>query len=112
MSVEKRINSFEEFWPFYVREHANPLNRQLHFVGSSLGLVCLAALFYTGNLRFFPLGLLIGYGFAWVGHFFVEKNKPASFNYPLWSFRADWKMWALILSRRMNSEVERAIRVA
>jgi hypothetical protein len=109
---EPRITSFAAFWPFYVREHDNPLNRQLHFIGSSLGLVCLAALFYTGHLWFFPLGLLIGYGFAWVGHFFVEKNKPASFKYPFWSFRADWKMWALILAGRMNSEVERAARIA
>jgi hypothetical protein len=66
--------------------------------------VCL----YTGNLLFIPLGLMLGYGFAWVGHFFIERNKPASFNYPLWSFRADWKMWALILAGRMNVEVERA----
>jgi hypothetical protein len=108
----KRIANFEEFWPFYVREHANALNRQLHFIGSSCGLVCLFAGLYTLNWLFIPLGLVIGYGFAWVGHFFFEKNKPASFNYPLWSFRADWKMWALILTGRMQAEVERAVRVA
>ena len=106
-----RINSFDEFWPFYVREHSHPLNRQLHFIGSSLGLVCLAMVFYTGNLLFIPLGLVIGYGFAWVGHFFIEKNKPASFDYPLWSFRADWKMWARMLTGRMSPEVERALEV-
>lgn len=106
--VTSRIHSYEDFWLFYVREHAHPLNRQLHFVGSSLGLICLAVLFYTGKLFFFPLGLAIGYGFAWVGHFLVEKNRPASFGYPFWSFRSDWKMWALMLAGRMNTEVERA----
>ena len=112
MRAERRLQSFAEFWPFYVREHAHPLNRQLHFIGSSLGGVCLLALFCTGNLLLLPLGLVIGYGFAWVGHFFVEKNKPASFHYPLWSFCADWKMWAYILMGRMNAEVERAVRLA
>lgn len=103
-----RLKSFEEFWPFYVREHSHPTNRTLHFIGSTLGLVCLMILLGTGVLWFFPLGLVIGYGFAWVGHFFIERNKPASFKYPLWSFRADWKMWALILIGQMEQEVRRA----
>jgi hypothetical protein len=107
---EPYITSFGKFWLFYVHEHSHPLNRQLHFIGSSLGLVCLCTCFYTGNLLFIPLGLLLDYGFAWIGHFFIERNKPASFKYPLWSFRADWKMWALMLAGRMNSEVERALR--
>jgi hypothetical protein len=107
---ESHIISFAEFWPFYVREHSHPLNRQLHFIGSNLGLVCLCVCFYMGNLLFIPLGLMLGYGFAWIGHFFIERNKPASFNYPLWSFRADWKMWALMLTGRMSVEVERALR--
>ena len=107
---EQHITSFAAFWLFYVREHASPLNRQLHFIGSSLGLVCLCACLYTGKLLFIPLGLLLGYGFAWVGHFFIERNKPASFNYPLWSFRADWKMWALMLVGKMKPEVERVMR--
>jgi hypothetical protein len=64
------------------------------------------------NWRFIPLGLLLGYGFAWVGHFFIERNKPASFHYPLWSFRGDWKMWALMLRGRMQAEVERAMQAA
>jgi hypothetical protein len=107
-----RITNFEEFWLFYVREHSNALNRRLHFIGSSGGLVCLCAALATLNWLFLPLGLVIGYGFAWVGHFFVERNKPASFNYPLWSFRADWKMWALMLAGKMNPEVQRALRAA
>ncbi|MBL9123094.1 MAG: DUF962 domain-containing protein [Planctomycetaceae bacterium] len=104
--ADRRIESFEEFWPFYVGEHLSPISRALHFIGSTLALVVLGvAVFYT------PWALLaapiVGYGFAWVGHFFVEKNKPASFKYPLWSFIADWKMWAYILTGRMGSEVEK-----
>ena len=104
-----RITNFNEFWPFYVREHANALNRQVHFIGSSCGLACLIAGLYTSNWLFIPLGLLIGYGCAWIGHFFIEHNKPASFSHPLWSLRADWKMWALMLVGKMNPEVERAL---
>lgn len=103
-----RLNNFEEFWPFYVREHAHPTNRALHFIGSTFGLICLILVFMTGNIWFLPTGLALGYGFAWVGHFFVERNKPASFKYPFWSFYSDWKMWFLMLSGRMELEVRRA----
>lgn len=105
---QQPIQSFEQFWPFYVREHSHATNRLLHFIGSTLGLVCLAETFLTAHLWLIPLGLLIGYGFAWTGHFFIERNKPASFKYPLWSFRADWKMWSLMLIGRMAPEVRRA----
>lgn len=97
-SPEKRLNSFEEFWPYYVREHSHPTNRLLHFVGSTSGLVCLASAVVTGNWWFVLLSLIVGYGFAWFGHFFIERNIPATFKYPFWSFRADWKMWAQMLS--------------
>lgn len=104
-----RLNSFDEFWPFYVREHAHSANRTLHFIGSTLGLICLALAVITGSVLVLPVGLILGYGFAWVGHFFIERNKPASFKYPLWSFCADWKMWFLMLTGRMGSEVCRAV---
>jgi hypothetical protein len=107
--TQNRLKSFEEFWPFYVREHSQATNRVVHFIGSTLGLVCLIETFVTGSLWLIPLGLFIGYGFAWFGHFFIERNKPASFKYPLWSFRADWKMWSLMLFGRMESEVRRAL---
>ncbi len=112
MSQQERIKSFAEFWPYYVREHSTPGCRRLHFVGSTLGLVCLIATLVMANLWFIPLGLVIGYGFAWTGHFLIEHNKPATFQYPLWSFMSDWKMWALMLTGRMQPEVERAIRAA
>lgn len=105
--TEKRIESFAEFWPFYVREHSVPACRALHFVGSSLSLAVIAgAIFYSPWL--WLAAPVVGYGFAWVGHFFIEKNRPASFKYPLWSFIADWKMWAMMLTGRMGSEVRKA----
>ena len=104
-----RLNSFEEFWPHYVREHSHPINRILHFIGSTLGLACLVSAFVAEKWWFVPLGLVIGYGFAWFGHFFIEHNKPATFQYPLWSLRSDWKMWALMLTGQMKSEVRRTV---
>lgn len=105
---EKRIESFAEFWPFYVREHSVPACRTLHFVGSTLVLIVIAAAIYLQNYWLLLATPLVGYGFAWVGHFAIEKNKPASFKYPLWSFIADWKMWAMILTGRMGEEVAKA----
>ncbi|MBS1789557.1 MAG: DUF962 domain-containing protein [Acidobacteria bacterium] len=105
---ETRLGSFGEFWPYYVREHSHPVNRVLHFIGSSLGLVWLVAVFLNTSWWYAPLSLVIGYGFAWFGHFFIERNKPATFKYPLWSLRADWKMWGLMLIGRMKPEIIRA----
>ena len=89
----KQMNSFAEFYPFYLGEHRDNTCRRLHFVGSTLVLCCLAALFYTGNGWFLLAAPLCGYGFAWVGHFGFEKNKPASFKRPLYSLMGDWVMY-------------------
>jgi hypothetical protein len=105
--AEHRFQSFAEFWPFYVREHSLPACRALHFVGSTLVLVVIAAA-AVYNWWLLLAAPVVGYGFAWIGHFTIEKNKPASFKYPLWSFIADWKMWAMILVGRMGAEVEKA----
>jgi hypothetical protein len=87
------FKSFAEFYPFYLTEHSNLTCRRLHFVGSSLSLLCLLALVLTRNPWWLLAGLLCGYGFAWVGHFGFEKNKPASFKRPLYSFMGDWAMY-------------------
>jgi hypothetical protein len=106
--MERRIQTFREFWPYYVGEHSHPLNRALHFIGSSLVLATLATAIVTQRAWLFALLPVIGYGFAWVGHFFVEKNRPATFKYPLWSFASDWVMWFKILTGRMGDEVRAA----
>ena len=92
MSTE-RYTSFREFYPFYLGEHTDRRNRRLHFLGSSLGLLCLGMLIGTGEWRWLGFGLLAGYACAWVGHFFFEHNRPATFRYPLYSFLGDWVMY-------------------
>ena len=89
----RSFQSFSEFYPFYLGEHQNPTCRRLHFAGSTLGLACLAMLLVTGSWVWLPVGLLAGYAFAWIGHFGFEKNKPASFKRPLYSFMGDWVMY-------------------
>ena len=108
MSAEPRIGSFAEFWPYYLREHRQPGTRVLHLVGTTLSLLLLFGGLLRGRPALLLGALIVGYGFAWVGHFAVEHNRPATFRYPLWSFAADWKMWALALSGRLTPELRRA----
>jgi hypothetical protein len=88
-----RFRRFADFYPFYLREHSDRRNRRLHFIGSTLVLVCLWRLVMTGHPVWLLNGVLCGYGFAWIGHFFFEKNRPATFKYPLYSFMGDWVMY-------------------
>jgi hypothetical protein len=105
---ESEFKTFGEFWPFYVREHSRPGTRALHLAGTLTGTALLVALAATGRWRWLPLALVPGYAAAWVGHFFVEHNRPATFRHPLWSLVGDYKMVALMLSGRMDEEVTRA----
>lgn len=106
MNEAQRYTSFAEFWPFYVREHSKPVTRRLHFIGTaSLFPLTVFALF--SNLYVLFLLPLAGYGFAWYAHFYVEKNKPATFKYPLWSLSADFKMFYLMLTGKMDDEITR-----
>ena len=100
-------SNFQEFWDFYVAEHSHPTTRILHFIGTTIGGALLFWFVWSGIWYWFPLALIPGYAFAWIGHFFVEHNRPASFKYPLWSFAGDWKMWLLMLQGKMTAEVER-----
>ena len=102
------FKSFPEFWPHYVSEHSKPATRALHLIGTTAGLACAAALIARGKWRWLPLALVPGYGAAWVGHFFIERNKPATFDHPLWSFMGDCKMIALMLKGEMSEEVDKA----
>lgn len=97
-----RFASFAEFYPFYLGEHANRVCRRLHFVGSSLGLACLAMLVVTGQPAWLLAGLVAGYACAWIGHYVFEKNRPATFRYPLWSFMGDWRMFGEMLTGRIR----------
>jgi hypothetical protein len=97
----KKYTTFREFYPFYLSEHSNRTCRRLHFVGSTLALVCFALLAATGNAWWFAAALVVGYGFAWIGHFGFEKNRPASFKQPLYSFMGDWVMYKDIWTGRI-----------
>jgi hypothetical protein len=85
--------SFSQFYPFYLSQHADRTCRRLHFVGTSLGLAAILHAFSTLNFWWLLAGLVAGYAFAWVGHFFFENNRPATFTHPLYSFMGDWVMW-------------------
>ncbi len=89
----RRFASFREFYPFYLSEHSDRNCRRMHFVGLSLALAFSVAAIATRNAAWLLVSLLCGYGFAWIGHFAFEKNKPASFKQPLYSFIGDWVMY-------------------
>jgi len=102
-----RIGSFDEFWPFYLGQHRKRLTRTLHLLGTDAAAVAIVAAAIQRKPKLLLLGLVVVYAFAWVGHFFVEHNRPATFQYPLWSLVADWKMWALRLAGRLPAELRR-----
>lgn len=104
------IKTYAEFWDFYVQEHSKPLTRILHLVGTALGTALLIFFITRGQWYFFPVFLIVGYAFAWFAHFVVEKNRPATFQYPLWSFVSDFKMIWYMITGRMGGEVERVMR--
>lgn len=104
----QEMKSFQEFWPYYVAEHSKPATRALHFVGTVTATAFLVVLIALGKWYWFPLAFVPGYAAAWIGHFFIEHNRPATFKHPLWSFISDYKMVGLMLAGKMEDEVERA----
>jgi len=99
--------TLDEFWPFYVSQHLHPVTRALHFAGTNIGLACLAASLFSNDPYWVPAGLAGSYGLAWIGHFFFEHNKPATFEYPWLSFRADFRMFAIMWRGGMDAEIAR-----
>jgi hypothetical protein len=97
-----RFSSFAEFYPYYLSEHRDPACRRLHFVGSALVLLTFAAGLLTRRWSLLLLLPVIGYGFAWVGHFLFEHNRPATFTHPLYSFLGDWAMFKDMLTGRIR----------
>jgi len=99
---------YDEFFLFYLRAHSHPANRILHLLGSLLGLAVVIASFALGHPWYALLWPLIGYGFAWFGHFVIEGNKPATFGHPWWSFISDYRMVWLMLTGQLGTWLERA----
>ena len=102
------IGRYRDFWPYYLQEHAKPETRAIHYVGTILSSACVFAAFVTGNLWFVPAAFVTGYGPAWIGHFFIEHNRPATFTYPLWSLASDYRMTWRWLSGRLHDDLMRA----
>ncbi|MFK8011224.1 MAG: Mpo1-like protein [Marinicellaceae bacterium] len=100
--TEKKYKSFKEFYPFYLNEHKDSRCRLMHVVGTTLLLVVLIYSLITSQFILLWLLPVIGYGFAWVGHFVFEKNRPATFTYPLYSFIGDWVMWWQVITFRIK----------
>jgi len=97
-----RYATFSEFYPFYLAEHANPTCRRLHFVGTSLVMGCIVAAIVTGNVWWLAAAPVAGYGLAWVGHFYFEHNRPATFAHPVYSLMGDWVMYRDMLTGRIR----------
>jgi hypothetical protein len=105
----QQFQSFEQFYPFYLREHANPVCRALHYIGSSLVLLVLAYVLLSQQWRWLWTLPLIGYGFAWLGHFGFEHNRPATFKYPFYSLAADWVMYKDFLTGQLSRKLNAAL---
>lgn len=100
--------SYSEFFDYYLREHRLARTRYLHYAGTIAGISFLIAAIFTQNVWLIPIGLFASYGPAWVGHFFIERNKPAAFKYPFWSLISDFRMLGLALTGKLPAALERA----
>lgn len=98
----RQFSNFREFYPFYLSEHADRRSRRMHFAGTTLILALIAIAFIAGNWNWLWLIPVVGYGFAWIGHFVFEKNRPATFQHPLYSLMGDWVMYWDILRGRVS----------
>lgn len=106
--TQRKYGSFEEFWPFYLQEHSKPSTRALHYIGTTLVVAIAVMAIVKAAWPWLAALPVAGYFFAWIAHFAVEKNRPATFTYPLWSLIADFKMWLFWLTGRLGPELERA----
>ncbi len=99
--MAERYTTYSAFFDFYLSEHSLPATRFVHYIGSTCGIAALILTLWQGQPLWIPAGLVTGYGCAWIGHFFIEHNRPATFKYPLWSFIGDYHMFALMLTGRL-----------
>lgn len=105
--TSNKINDLDDFWPFYLEQHRSLKNQILHVFGTTLGIFCLFYAVFADRSGFIIFALLAGYSFAWIGHFFFEKNKPATFQYPLYSFLSDFRMCYSFYRGQLRQEFEK-----
>ena len=99
---QERYRSFGDFYPFYLSEHSNQVSRRLHFTGTSIAAALLITAAITQRWWLIAVALVQGYAFAWAGHYFFERNKPATFKYPAFSLMGDWRLWWEILTGKLR----------
>lgn len=104
--MERKYESLEEFYPFYLTEHSNTTSRVLHFIGTLLVFIVFFYALFTQKWLLMLLVPVVGYGFAWVGHFFFEKNKPATFQYPGYSLASDFRLFFELLTGKQKFSVK------
>jgi len=106
--TNRPIETYADFWPYYLQEHAKPATRSLHFIGTGLAVAAVLAAVVTGLGWLALIALVAGYGPAWIAHFFVEKNRPATFTYPLWSLVSDFRMVFTWITGGLEQELMKA----
>jgi len=105
--MAEKIQSYRQFWPYYLGEHRRRGTRALHYFGTSLGLVALIAAIVLASWPLAVAAVISGYAFAWIGHAFVERNRPATFTYPFWSLFSDFRMYFLAIGGKLGKELSR-----
>ncbi len=106
--MDQPIATYAEFWPYYLREHSNPRSRALHYLGTALAVGLLLAAVLRLDIRYLLAAVIAGYFWAWIGHFFIEHNRPATFTYPVWSLASDFRMFLLWCAGRLGPELKAA----
>lgn len=104
--MNNKYKTYSEFWLFYLNEHLNPKTRILHYIGTTVAIIFILVGLISSQWIYFIAAIVSGYLFAWIGHFFVEKNKPATFQYPFWSLLSDFRMYGLFIAGRLNEHLE------
>jgi len=107
MSEQTSFATFDEFWDYYVSVHQHPVNRALHVGGTLAGFALAGTGILLKKRSLLLLAPVVGYGASWIGHFFIEKNTPATFQHPVWSFMGDMKMIAFTFQGKMKAEIDR-----